>query len=338
MRKNILFIIFIILLLPITFSEILLQTTETSNNGHSFTVNKYYFQNMPSIPEDDTSAILIQPNITEKTISQCSQIEYSFLLANPTLKTQSYSIGVEDFKGTAYLPPNLIIPSKEIRKINLILMPECEFSGSINPKIIVETLEEKAKLSLILNVLPVEIQTITENDCLFFYNETICNSEDYIKFYQGTKYYINLDDLFFDPDGDKLEYSATSLNLDISIKKGKAKITPLYDFYGAEQVVFYADDLKGGKAQSKTFYFHVLNNGRSSLENFFILNLPLVLGILIFIFIILLLIALIIRPIKETKTEKEKTKNSKKDIDLESDEEDMPAPPKPSKRPIKKKK
>ena len=321
MKKNILLIIFMLLILPKLFSEILVQTTQSPVGEHQFIVNKYYFQQAAPIITEKNSAILIQTNVTEQTISQCSQTEFSFNLANPTLKTQTYSISVKDFEGTVYLSPNVIIPSKEIRKINLILMPDCKFSGTLNPKIVVETDKETAELSLLLNVLPVKFETITQKDCLFYYNESVCNSNNYIRFYQGTKYILNLDEMFFDPDEDKLEYSADAFNLVVKIKNGKAIITPLNDFYGSEQVVFYADDLKGGKAQSQTFYFHVLSNGKSSFENFILLNLPMVLGFIILVFIFLLIIAFLISPLG---------KNKSKDADINN--EDIPEPPKKNNR------
>ena len=135
MKKNIIFIIFALLILPITFSEILVQTTEGELDQHQFIVNKYYFQQSQPQLIEENSAILIQPNVSEKTISQCSQTEYSFNLANPTQKTQTYLVKIKDFEGIAYLPPNLIIPKQEIRKINIILMPNCKFTGIANPKV-----------------------------------------------------------------------------------------------------------------------------------------------------------------------------------------------------------
>ncbi len=310
-----------LLLLPIAFSEILIETTTNGMDGHQFVVNKYYFQQIPQMPIEEGSAILILPNITEKTINQCTQAEFSFKLGNPTKETQTYSIGVEDFEGIAYISPNVIIPGEQVRKINLILMPECDFIGKHNPKVIVETTEERAEFPLLLDVLPVDVDKITPYDCLYYYNESVCNSDRYIRFYQGTKYIIDLDELFYDPDGDKLDYSADSLNLNVKIRNSKATITPLYDFYGSEQIVFYAEDPEGGTARSEVFYFHVLSNGRSYIENFVLLNMSLILGFFVLIIVILFLIFLIIRP----KNRQEK----------QEDKEKISEPPKPPKKEYK---
>ncbi len=320
MRKNIIFIIFMLLLLPVAFSEIVVETMEGPSNGHQFIVNKYYFQQFP-VPEDESSAIFIRPNVTEQTISQCSQAEFSFLLANPTYSAQTYSVGITDFKGTAYLPPHVIIPAREIRKINLILAPDCTLSGNFNPKIVVETAAEEAQLPLLLNVLPVDIDQTTESECRFYYNTTVCESDYYIRFYQGRRFDLDLGALFFDPDGDRLRYSAEAENLDISIRDSTAVIKPLYDFHGAESVVFYADDGKGGQASSRRFYFHVLDNNRPYLENFIMLNLPLVVGGAVLILLVLMMLIIVVASSRNTR---------------EKDEEEMPPAPEPEKEKKKK--
>ncbi|MBT3720076.1 hypothetical protein HN789_05030 [archaeon] len=329
MRKDIILIIITLLLLPIAFGEIVLHTESDPENGHQFVVNKYYFQQeKPIIPIKEGSAILIDPRNTENTVSQCSQVEFSFTLANPTSKTQTYFFDIESFEGTAYLPQSLIIPSQKVRGINVILEPECKFFGSMNPKIVVETSEEIAKLPLLLHILEVNIETITPNDCVYYFEEGVCGSESYIRFYQGTRYEMDIGELFYDPDGDKLDYSAEAENIEIKIKKNKAIIKPRYDFTGAESVIFYANDGKGGEAVSKTFYFHVLDNGRPYVENFILLNLSTIVGIVILFLLLMILIAVMIR----SGNEYEEKHNHK---ELKSEE--VPPPPKPKKQNIRKK-
>ena len=182
--KKLLLCIIFLTILPIAFSEIVLQTT-TYENSHDFVINKYYFQSQAQpVKPENLPSILIEPLVTEATINVCEKAELSFKLTNPSLKTQVYSFKVEDYVGTAYLFSNLIIPAKESRVINFMLMPDCDISGNVNPKLIVETETELASLPVLLHVIPKEVEivdVITESDCEYYYNETVCSSEDSFK-------------------------------------------------------------------------------------------------------------------------------------------------------------
>ena len=294
-RKLLLSIIFLIIL-PVAFSEIVLQTT-TYENSHDFVIDKYYFQaqQQPTKPEKLPS-ILIEPLVTESTINACEKAELTFKVTNPSLKTQVYSFKIDDFIGTAYLFPNLIIPAKESRIINFVLVPNCNIAGNINPKLIIETEYDHATLPVLLHIGAIEVEVITETDCKYYFNETVCDSEDYIRFYQGNTYVIDLSEMFFDPDGDKLFYSANAQNIKVKIKDDRALLKPRWDWYGAEEIVFKADDMKGGNAVSRMFFIHVLHNGKSHLENFILGNWVYLLSGFVLLLIFVLLLVWILKP------------------------------------------
>ncbi|MEM4264045.1 MAG: PGF-pre-PGF domain-containing protein [Candidatus Woesearchaeota archaeon] len=62
---------------------------------------------------------------------------------------------------------------------------------------------------------------------------------------------INLTQYFSDPDNDVLNFTAAKVsNIDIQVTDGIAYLTPDYDWSGQRITTFYADDGKGGTAQS----------------------------------------------------------------------------------------
>jgi len=67
---------------------------------------------------------------------------------------------------------------------------------------------------------------------------------------KNTKLEVNLDEYFYDPDFDELEYSYRTLedmqNINVKIKDGIATFIPRRNWYGTETVIFIGDDGKGG--------------------------------------------------------------------------------------------
>jgi len=242
-------ILFFFLVIQVSFGEIITsQEINSQETKNIFIVNKYY----PTFAQE-ISHIVIQPQVYEATMSPCSKANFSFKLTNPGFGSQLYSFAVKDFHGTAYITNDLLLAPKESKVVEYILSPECSVIGDINPRIVVQTEEEQAEVPTIIHI---QGTFIDENSCEYYYNESICNSEDYIKF--SDSYKIDLSRLFYDPDGDKLGYTATDgQNIDISINKNIATLKPKNGWSGAEELVFSASDGKGGFAESRKFYIQV---------------------------------------------------------------------------------
>jgi hypothetical protein len=281
-KHSIALFVIILALLPMSFAEIVIQTATTSEpvqtatkgnqDTHTFIVNKYYTQTtIPQQPGTEIK-IMIQQNISEVKINQCAQANFSFKITNPSSKSQIYSFSVKDFTGTAYITPNLLLNSKQSKIVSYTLLPDCSLVGIANPKIHVETEDksEEADIPVILKIESTQPQ-IDDTKCESFYSKTICESNYYLRFNEDTTYNLDLSKWFYDPDGDKLTYSTKQgVNLDIQLKGEIAKIKPRRDWYGTEEVLFYATDNKGGKAESKKFYVQVLDTEeRFSIGDFF---------------------------------------------------------------------
>jgi len=282
LKHSIAILVIILALLPMSFAEIVIQTigtsepvqtTTTNLDTHTFIVNKYYTQEttQPQQPGKEIK-IMIQQNISEAKINQCTQANFSFKITNPSSRSQIYSFSVKDFSGTAYITPNLLLASKQSKIVFFTLIPDCSLAGIINPKIHVET-EDKSEEADIPVILKIEtiLPQVDESKCESFYSKTICESNYYLRFNEDTTYNLDLSKWFYDPDGDKLTYSTKQgVNLDVQLKGTIAKIKPRRDWYGTEEILFYATDNKGGKAESKKFYIQVLDTEeRFSIGDFF---------------------------------------------------------------------
>lgn len=283
--KKIVFFLFLILFINFISAEILInQNTQNQENQddqinsatqnlaiqniqvkHDFEINIYY-PNKTNINETqkEITAIMINPILAENEIIQCSEANYSFKITNPSKTLQVYSFSIKNFKGTAYITPNLELSPKQSKIVQLKLIPDCETTGILNPKIYIETEKEEAEMPLILKIN--QGNFIKQDDCLYYYNSTVCDSSFYIKFKKNTQYKIDLSKWFYDPDGDQLSFSAKTGNkLEISIKRNTAYLKPEKNWYGKEEITFFATDSKGGKVQ-KTFYTHVVNKEQSFFE------------------------------------------------------------------------
>jgi len=262
-----------------SFAEILIQgsdelTTQDIQTAdkHTFIINKYIpTQPQPPVIVQQQTSIMVEQLVSEVKIKRCEKANFSFKITNPSSKAQIYSFKVKDFSGTGYITPNLQLNSKQSKKVDYTLMPDCSQAGDFNPSIHVETQDESEE-AVIPAILHIEdTKYLEENDCEYYYDKSVCDSAFYIRFDEDTTYEMDLSKLFYDPDADKLEYTTSRpTNLQINIKGTKAKIKPLKDWYGTEEITFYAIDGKGGKAESKKFYFHVLDKGEGfSLAEFF---------------------------------------------------------------------
>ena len=102
-------------------------------------------------------------------------------------------------------------------------------------------------------------------NCGDYEGEDICDSSLYIKINKNSEYILELEDFFFDPDGDSLEYqSSTPKNINIEIEGSKAVLTPKRDWTGTEEVVFIASDPNDDLIVSDIFVLHVIE-GKMSL-------------------------------------------------------------------------
>lgn len=244
------------------------------NVEHEFTVYKYYYQTqvVPEIIVNQTEQkrmleITISTNKTNYTIDSCDTAAPSFLLTNPSTEQHIYSFSIENYVGEAQVPTDIFLPGRSAVMINFGLTPKCGKSGDFNPRLVVETANEKAKLPILLHVLPVDL--LDEEDCSFYYNASVCGSNSYVKILQGSSYVIDLSEMFYDPDGDYLKYSVEySGAAKIWIWRNKATIKPRFDWYGKEEIVFIAEDGKGGKAESRKIFLHVVPNRKSYAQNF----------------------------------------------------------------------
>ncbi|MBN2421694.1 hypothetical protein JXB41_00585 [Candidatus Woesearchaeota archaeon] len=150
---------------------------------------------------------------------------------------------------------------------------------------------------------------ITENECLTYFDESVCSSRLYHSWKEDHIYTINLNDYFEDPDGDLLNFSASGTgNITISIIAQTAKLFPAKEWYGIETVSFIADDRKGGITVSPLFYLHVLNVKEFSLNDFI---LDYYTQIIIVLCIILALAIFLLNKTYKKKPKKNKKKKKK---------------------------
>jgi hypothetical protein len=297
MRKKLLLItIILIILLPVSFGEIIVHTSDSQNvqsSSHEFFVNKYYLE-QPVYQEKEKYTIFLEPGETEKTIDACQQAVFSFKLINPSSKQHVYRLRIDDFKGIAYITEQIILGAKQESIVSFILEPNCKLEGTVNPKVVVESETGIAKFGLLVHINPSDVIVIKESDCIYHFAQEICDSEDYIRFYQARKYYLDLP--FQDPDEDKLKYEAETFNIEVKFKGSQAVLKPRWDWYGSEEIVFTAEDDNGGSAVSKTYYVHVLPSHRHWLVNIIGANIGYVIGLMIIIILVLLFLILLFWP------------------------------------------
>jgi len=258
-----------LLFLGLVSSEISINQANNNYIGssHSFVVNTLPSSGVPAYNgQQQHPGIVIEPLNAARIIAPCEQANFSFKITNQKPVQKIYSFALVDFSGTAFISPNLLLNPKEAKIVDLVLVPECTSTTVLNPQVHIETDEEEAYLPLIININGTYIDS---DNCYYYYNETICNSAYYLKMGKDKTYSIDLSMWFYDPDSDYLQYSNTkSPFLDVEINKENANIKSRDGFVGTEKVVFYATDGKGGLAESKTFYVHVISQGSSFWEQF----------------------------------------------------------------------
>ena len=177
-RKLTIIALILILVLPISLAEIIvqtigqdttqnIQTTETLDR-HTFLINKYYppsYQPLSKFP-----SIMVEQLVAEATINPCQEADFSFKLTNSGSKSEIYKFSVEDFDGVAHITPNLFLSPGDTRIVKFILKPECSLHGDLNPKIIVEIENEKVEIPILLHVEKAYDFSLDFED-----NVTICN-------------------------------------------------------------------------------------------------------------------------------------------------------------------
>jgi hypothetical protein len=268
-KVNLVMAILVFLVLPIISAEISVNVGSSGASAnqvqedHSFVVNTIVssVQNLQQPPITAGRSIVIEQFKSEMAIQPCGKANFSFKVTNQNNVQEIYSFSVKDFEGTAFITPNLMLYPKEAKIVYLNLVPECSGETTLNPRIHIETEEEEADIPFIINIKGTYIEP---DSCSYYYNESVCNSPYYVKIPGGGSYSIDLSKWFYDPDTDKLEYSASkSSNLEISVSGSKAKIRPIGGWLGTEKITFTATDGKGGKAVSKTFYAHAVSQEES---------------------------------------------------------------------------
>jgi hypothetical protein len=270
--------ILVFLVLPIISAEISVNIGSTGTSAlqdpHSFVVNTLISsasspnQNLqqPPIQGIQGRSIVIEQINSARIIAPCGQANFSFKIMNQNQAQQIYTLSVKDFEGTAFITPNLMLNPKEAKIIDMILVPECSGTITLNPVVHVETDDEEADIPFIINVNGTYIDS---DSCNYYYNDSVCNSPYYIRINKGGSYNLDLSKWFYDPDTDKLEYTASkSSNLDITISGSKARIKQVNDWLGTEKITFSANDGKGGIAVSKTFYLHAVSQEESAWNKF----------------------------------------------------------------------
>lgn len=96
-----------------------------------------------------------------------------------------------------------------------------------------------------------EEQQPIENETQQVEEELPIESFTYMLFNEGETRVINLNDHFYDPDSDVLTFGFTETeNFDVELDEGVVSITPQDGFVGEEEIVFFAQDDKGGRISS----------------------------------------------------------------------------------------
>ena len=121
----------------------------------------------------------------------------------------------------------------------------------------------------------------------------------YHEWKENTPYMIDLDKYFTDPDLDVLTYTASQPNhVQVKIDGSMATLRPEHNWAGTEQIVFTANDKKGGVTDSPIMTLHVMKRqpiGPMAYWNTYCTHINLVL------FIVLVLLVLLFFDILEEK-------------------------------------
>ena len=143
-RKICIFVL-LLLVLPFSIAEIELSSADP----HTFIVNKYY---VSSPRQEELPRIMIQHIVSEATINPCESTNLSFMITNPSNNPSVYTFTVTDFEGLGYITQDLYLSPKQSKIIQYILIPDCSLHGTLNPKILISSGDEEAKIPLILHI------------------------------------------------------------------------------------------------------------------------------------------------------------------------------------------
>jgi len=217
-RKLTLIAIILILLLPISFAEIVVQTIGQDNtqtvqttetyDRHTFLINKYYplsYQPVAKYP-----SIMVEQLVAEATINPCEEADFSFKITNSGSKSEIYKFSVEGFDGVAHITPNLLLAPGDARIVQFILKPECSLYGDLNPIIIIETENEKAEIPILLHVEKAYDFSLDFED-----NITVCNNIE-------TRLEVKIENL-------------AGMQNNCSISTSKDWITPEYSYVAVDE-------------------------------------------------------------------------------------------------------
>jgi hypothetical protein len=206
---------------------------------------------------------MLSPIKTQAKAKVCEAANFSFMITNVGSTRKLYRLSLDDFVGTAYMTESVLLNPKAKKTVSLKLSPDCKVTGDTIPVVVVETQErdEEARLPLSLQITG---SPVDKYDCKSVFNATECDSNRKLALAKGTAYKLDLSKWFYDPDGDNLEFSLKEpVNLIITLKNTTAEVKPKDGFIGTEAVIFTASDKKGGKAESKRFYFEVTDKEES---------------------------------------------------------------------------
>ncbi|MBT3464491.1 Ig-like domain-containing protein [archaeon] len=141
-----------------------------------------------------------------------------------------------------------------------------------------------------------ETITVSDYDCVNYFDNETCQSEFYIRWNEDTTNEIDLEKYFFDPDGNILTYSINgeSENISIGFKGNVVRFIPKKDWYGTEEINFVVSDASEYSAKSPEFSLHVINTKEFYLSDFilekhnliFILSMILS-ALLFFVFVVM---------------------------------------------------
>ncbi|MBU1975488.1 MAG: hypothetical protein KKG59_03735 [Nanoarchaeota archaeon] len=106
----------------------------------------------------------------------------------------------------------------------------------------------------------------------------------YFEMYQNSELDINVADYFADPDNDPLMfYASKTENMAIDIAGETANVKPAEGFFGERNIVFIADDGKGGRAESAVITLKILEKPKRTLTQGFAYNCPIVFVAFLFV-------------------------------------------------------
>jgi len=147
-------------------------------------------------------------------------------------------------------------------------------------------------LLLILSILAL-ILIGNPNTDRFYEQPTVDKTGMLHEWKQNAVYTLNLEQYFNDPDMDVLSYTASQpYHIDVKIEGNTAILRPEHNWAGEEQIVFTANDDKGGVADSPVMTLKVLKKqpvGVMGYWNVYCKHINIVLFIVIILLVLLLL-------------------------------------------------